>query len=39
MITVVHADDRLVIVDKPTGLLSVPGRTEADCASARVQAL
>ncbi|WP_394383924.1 RluA family pseudouridine synthase [Roseateles sp. BYS87W] len=36
---VIHADDRLVIVDKPSGLLSVPGRTEPDCASARVQAL
>lgn len=36
---VVHADDRLVVVDKPAGLLSVPGRTEPDCASARVQAL
>jgi tRNA pseudouridine32 synthase / 23S rRNA pseudouridine746 synthase len=36
---VIHADDRLVVVDKPPGLLSVPGRTEADCASARVQAL
>lgn len=35
----VHVDDRLVLVDKPAGLLSVPGRTEADCASARVQAL
>lgn len=34
---IVHADDRLVVVDKPAGLLSVPGRTEADCASARVQ--
>jgi tRNA pseudouridine32 synthase/23S rRNA pseudouridine746 synthase len=36
---VLHADDRLVVVDKPAGLLSVPGRTEPDCASARVQAL
>ena len=36
---VVHADDRLVVVDKPAGLLSVPGRTEPDCASVRVQAL
>ena len=35
----VHVDDRLVVVDKPSGLLSVPGRTEPDCASARVQAL
>lgn len=36
---VIHADDRLVVVDKPAGMLSVPGRTEPDCASARVQAL
>lgn len=34
---IVHADDRLIVVDKPSGLLSVPGRTEPDCASARVQ--
>ncbi len=36
---IVHADDHLVVIDKPAGLLSVPGRTEPDCASARVQAL
>ena len=36
---IVHADDRLIVVDKPAGLLSVPGRSETDCASARVQAL
>lgn len=36
---IVHTDDRLVVIDKPAGLLSVPGRTEPDCASARVQAL
>jgi len=36
---VLHVDERLVVVDKPAGLLSVPGRTEPDCASARVQAL
>lgn len=36
---VVFADDHLVVVDKPGGLLSVPGRGErmADCLSARVQ--
>ena len=34
-----HVDDRLVVIDKPAGLLSVPGRTEPDCASVRVQAL
>jgi tRNA pseudouridine32 synthase / 23S rRNA pseudouridine746 synthase len=36
---IVHADDRLVVIDKPAGLLSVPGRSEPDCASARVQTL
>ncbi|MDR7332380.1 pseudouridine synthase [Roseateles asaccharophilus] len=36
---IVHVDDRMVVVDKPSGLLSVPGRTEPDCASARMQAL
>lgn len=36
---VLHADDRLVVIDKPAGLLSVPGRREPDCASARVQML
>lgn len=38
---VLHADEALVAVDKPAGLLSVPGRGEhkQDCASARVQAV
>lgn len=36
---VLHADNRLVVIHKPAGMLSVPGRTESDCASARVQAL
>ncbi|RZJ08635.1 MAG: RNA pseudouridine synthase [Rubrivivax sp.] len=39
MMRIVHVDNRLVVVDKPAGLLSVPGRTETDCAIARVQAL
>ncbi|MFN7054500.1 pseudouridine synthase [Hyphomonas sp.] len=36
----VHADDHLIVIDKPSGLLSVPGRGEAkaDCAITRVQA-
>lgn len=38
LMRIVHADDRLVVIDKPAGLLSVPGRTEPDCASTRVQA-
>lgn len=36
----VHIDDHLIVIDKPSGLLSVPGRGEdkADCAVARVAA-
>ncbi|OYT99238.1 MAG: RNA pseudouridine synthase [Burkholderiales bacterium PBB1] len=39
-VTIVHADDALVAIDKPASLLSVPGRgaDKADCAVARVQA-
>ena len=39
-ISVVHVDDHLLVLDKPAGLLSVPGRGagKADCLSARVQA-
>ncbi len=38
-LAVVHVDDALIVVDKPAGLLSVPGRgaDKADCAAARVQ--
>lgn len=38
---VLYADDALVVLDKPAGLLSVPGRGEdkQDCLSARVQRL
>lgn len=38
-LALVHADDALVAVDKPAGLLAVPGRgaDKQDCASARVQ--
>jgi tRNA pseudouridine32 synthase/23S rRNA pseudouridine746 synthase len=34
-----HADDSVVVIDKPAGLLAVPGRGDdkADCAAARVQ--
>ena len=35
----VHIDDDVIVVNKPAGLLSVPGRSEPDCAAARVQAL
>lgn len=39
-ICVVYADDAIVVLDKPSGLLSVPGRgaDKQDCLSARVQA-
>lgn len=38
---VLHADDYFVAIDKPPGLLSVPGRGEdkSDCALSRVQAI
>jgi len=37
--TLVHEDDHLLVLDKPAGLLCVPGRGEdkQDCLSARVQ--
>ncbi len=37
---VVHVDDALIVLNKPAGLLSVPGRGEdkQDCLSTRVQA-
>lgn len=39
-IAMIHADASLLVVDKPSGLLAVPGRgpDKQDCASARVQA-
>lgn len=39
MLAVVAIDDTFVVVDKPSGLLSVPGRgpEKQDCVSARVQ--
>lgn len=39
-LALVHADPWIVLINKPSGLLSVPGRGEdkQDCASARVQA-
>ncbi|NDP37610.1 MAG: RluA family pseudouridine synthase [Rhodoferax sp.] len=39
-LTVIYADDALLVLDKPAGLLSVPGRGEdkQDCLSARAQA-
>lgn len=39
-VALVHVDDDLVVLDKPSGLLAVPGRgpDKQDCLSARVQA-
>jgi tRNA pseudouridine32 synthase/23S rRNA pseudouridine746 synthase len=39
-IKIVHATERYVVIDKPAGLLSVPGKGEEnkDCASERVRA-
>jgi tRNA pseudouridine32 synthase/23S rRNA pseudouridine746 synthase len=39
-VRLVHADAQLVVVDKPAGLLSVPGRgpDKQDCVARRVQA-
>ena len=39
-ITLLHQDDALLVLNKPAGLLSVPGRgaDKQDCLSARVQA-
>ena len=39
-LTLLHLDEWLVAVDKPTGMLSVPGRgaDKADCVARRVQA-
>jgi len=36
-----HADDALVVIDKPAGLLAVPGRgaDKQDCAALRVQSM
>jgi tRNA pseudouridine32 synthase/23S rRNA pseudouridine746 synthase len=40
-LSVLYADDALVVLEKPAGLLSVPGRGEGklDCLSTRVQAV
>lgn len=40
-VVIVHADDALIVADKPSGLLSIPARGEdrQDCLVARVQAL
>lgn len=39
-LTLIHVDTDIIVVDKPSGLLSVPGRGEGmdDCLASRVQA-
>lgn len=37
LLRVLHADDTLIAVDKPAGLLAVPGRGEAGCLNLTVQ--
>ncbi|HET6828113.1 MAG TPA: hypothetical protein VFH35_05515, partial [Ramlibacter sp.] len=39
-LALLHADEHLVVADKPAGLLSVPGRGagKEDCLASRVQA-
>ncbi|MEM9601202.1 MAG: pseudouridine synthase [Pseudomonadota bacterium] len=37
MITILREDDDLLFIDKPAGLLSVPGKTEPDCVEARLR--
>ena len=41
VVPVVHLDEALIVVDKPAGLLSVPGRgvDKQDCIASRVRAL
>jgi tRNA pseudouridine32 synthase/23S rRNA pseudouridine746 synthase len=39
-LAIIHVDNEIIVVDKPAGLLSVPGRGEGmdDCLASRVQA-
>ena len=36
-LTYIYNDDDIIIVEKPSGLLSVPGKTEPDCLEARIR--
>ena len=36
-LTYIYTDDDIIIVEKPSGLLSVPGKTEPDCLEARIR--
>ena len=37
MIPVLYQDDDLLFIDKPAGILSVPGKTQPDCVEARLR--
>lgn len=37
-LTYIYIDDDFILVEKPSGLLSVPGKTEPDCLEARIRA-
>ncbi len=39
MLDIIYCDETLIVVNKPSGLLSVPGREVFDCAEARVKRL
>ncbi|MDB2437585.1 pseudouridine synthase [Hellea sp.] len=36
-LTYLYTDDVIIIIEKPSGLLSVPGKTEPDCLEARLR--
>jgi tRNA pseudouridine32 synthase / 23S rRNA pseudouridine746 synthase len=40
-LVIIHADDQVIVVDKPSGLLSVPGKTvgRSDCVELRLRAI
>jgi tRNA pseudouridine32 synthase/23S rRNA pseudouridine746 synthase len=38
-VRIVHQDERFVVVDKPSGLLAIPGRTVEDSVVTRIRAL
>lgn len=37
-LNILHVDEHLLVLSKPSGLLSVPGKVHADCLEARVRA-
>ena len=40
-LVIIHADDQVIVLDKPSGLLSVPGKTvgRSDCVELRLRAI